>query len=742
MTNNSSHPLSVLEGHLERITYFNAANHYTIAALKTSKTDNLVTIVGPMAGVSVGQALKLQGTWEIHPRYGQQFKIESYEVTLPASVDGIRKYLESGVIKGIGSKMAARLVRYFGTKTLDVIERNPEKLLEVKGIGKNKAASICKAWNDHHVVRGLMQFLQTMGVQTSFCGRIFQEFGPDAEDIIRRNPYRLANDIPGISFYTADTIARRLGVPQDDPQRVCACIMHLVQQSINEGHIFTLQDQLLQRCQEHFEIKPNIAQDMLDSLSDSGDLVVEISADDPDTGAVYLKALHQAETGLANRLKALLSIPVILPDIDPERISSEVHKKLAIKLSAEQLKVLKEILSHRVAVITGGPGTGKTTLIRSINAIFAALGKQVLLAAPTGRAARRLSEISRKKAETIHRLLGYNFKEDRFDKNQDNPLDADAVVVDEASMVDVILMFHLMQAIPMTAMLILVGDIFQLPSVGPGNVLADMITSNRIPVFYLKKIFRQAHESPIVVNAHKVRRGELPDLRKLSATDHLSEFYFLEQNDAGKVAATIVELCSETLPRRFGFDAVHEIQVLTPMHKGVIGTTNLNQVLQKVLNPNPVLIDTRGSIFKPGDKVMHLRNNYQKEVFNGDIGTISSIDKKEEMLAVKYYDRVVEYDFTELSEISLAYAISVHKSQGSEYPAVIVPIMTQHFVLLQRNLLYTAITRATKLVILIGTRKALAIALKNNKPRKRLTGLAFKLHEKRGPVTTVIPEIP
>lgn len=723
MTDNASPALTVLEGHLERITYVNAENHYTIATLKTSKTNNLVTIVGTMAGVSAGQALKLQGTWEIHSKYGQQFKIESYEVTLPASVDGIRKYLASGVIKGIGSATAASLVRSFGSRTLKVIEQNPEQLLEVSGIGKNKAALICKAWNEHHVVRGLMQFLQSMGVNTSLCARIFQKFGLDAVKIIRSDPYCLASDIPGVGFYIADTVARRLGVPKDDPGRVRACIMHLMQQSVNEGHVFYYKDLLLERCQKHFQIKPNIAADTIAALSDSEELVLETAVDDSDTQAVYLKTLYQAETGLANRLKALLSVPVTAPDMHPESILSEVHKKLAIKLSAEQLNVLEKILSHRVAVITGGPGTGKTTLIRSIHAVYAALGKHVLLAAPTGRAARRLSEVSRQKAETIHKLLGYNFKADRFEKNRDNPLDADVVIIDEASMVDVLLMFHLMQAVPMTAALILVGDIFQLPPVGPGNVLSDMIACKHMPVFYLKKIFRQAHESPIVVNAHKVRQGELPIFKKLSLTEDLSEFYFVEQGDAGQVADKIVVLCSRTLPEHFGFDPMHEVQVLTPMHKGVIGTINLNHVLQKVLNPNPVLIETRGSIFKSGDKVMHLKNNYQKEVFNGDIGTIIRIDKKEEMLAVKYYGRVVDYDFTELSEISLAYAISVHKSQGSEYPAVIVPIMTQHFVLLQRNLLYTAITRATKLVILIGTKKALAIALKNDKPRKRLTGL-------------------
>ncbi|MEE8552296.1 MAG: AAA family ATPase, partial [Desulfobacterales bacterium] len=422
-----------------------------------------------------------------------------------------------------------------------------------------------------------------------------------------------------------------------------------------------------------------------------------------------------------------LSVPVIPPDIDTERISTEVQKKLAITLSSEQLDVLKEILSHRATIITGGPGTGKTTLIRSINAIFAALGKHVLLAAPTGRAARRLSEVTRRKAKTIHKLLGYNFKEDLFDKNQDNPLVADAVIIDEASMVDTLLMFHLIQAVPVTSVLILVGDIFQLPSVGPGNVLSDMIKSTRTPVYYLKKIFRQAHESPIIVNAHRVRHGEFPLLKPLDDSEDLSEFYFLEQNDPDKVVSTIVKLCSKAIPMRFDLDSVHDVQVLTPMHKGVVGTTNLNQVLQKVLNPNPVMIETRGNTFKIGDKVMHLINNYQKEVFNGDIGTISDIDRKKEVLSVDYYGRIVNYDFAEMDEISLSYAISVHKSQGSEYPAVIVPIMHQHFVLLQRNLLYTAITRGKNLVILIGTKKALSIAINNNKPKKRLSGLAYRL---------------
>ncbi|MBU1163290.1 MAG: ATP-dependent RecD-like DNA helicase [Proteobacteria bacterium] len=724
---NTPLPLNALEGKLEQITYFNKETLYTIAKLKTGNTDNLVTVVGFMGGVSPGEALRIKGTWETHPKYGQQFRIKSYDVTLPASVEGIRNYLQSGIIKGIGPMMASRMVKRFGADTLNVIENCPEKLLEVEGIGKTKATSISNAWKNHHAIRSLMQFLQEAGVKTSYSSILLKEYGMDALKIIQSNPYCLANDIPGIGFYAADTIALSLGKLENEPERVRACIIHLMQQSTNDGHVFAYMDQLTARCKNLFQIDSETTEEAIEDLSASGDLIIENKAKVPDKKAVYLKALHQAEAGLANRLKALLSVPVVPQGIDTEQISNEVLKKLAIRLSQEQLNVLEKIFFYRAVIITGGPGTGKTTLIRSINAVFEALGKQISLAAPTGRAARRLAELTHRDAKTIHRLLGYNFKDNLFDKNQDNPLDADAVIIDEASMVDTYLMFHLLNAIPMTSMLIMVGDVFQLPSVGPGNVLDDMIKSDIIPVFYLKKIFRQARESSIILNAHRVLKGEFPLLKHINEATDLSEFYFIEQNNPEKVVSTIVELCTRAVPERFGFDPVNEIQVLTPMHKGVVGTINLNQVLQKALNPSPVMINAINNSFKIGDKVMHLKNNYQKEVFNGDIGTIISIDGKKEELSVDFYGREVSYDFTETGELSLAYAISVHKSQGSEYPAVIIPLMTHHYALLQRNLLYTAITRGEKLVILIGMKKALDIALKNDKPRQRLSMLAERL---------------
>jgi exodeoxyribonuclease V alpha subunit len=720
-------PKTTLEGEVERITYSNPETHYTIAKLKTSKTHNMVTIVGSMPAVKPGQFLKIEGTWETHPKYGQQFKIKSYEETLPATISGIKKYLASGIVKGIGPSTAHRMVSRFGAKTFEIIEKNPERLMEVDGVGQAKAALICDAWKYNHAARSVTQLLQNTGVKTAYCAQILKTYGADAVNIIRNDPYRLATDIPWIGFYFADRIALKMGVSRDDTRRVRACIIHVIQQFINEGHVFVFENQLVAQCADLFSLETDITRYSIEKLSVDGELVIENTPDTSENRIVYLKEIHQAETGISNRIKALLSVPVIPPSIDAERISKEVQKKLAIALSREQIDVLEKILSHRAVIITGGPGTGKTTLIKSVNAIFEALGKRVLLATPTGRAARRLSEVTRRNAKTIHRLLGVNFKSGLFDKNRDNPLDADAVIIDEASMVDTLLMFHLINAVPMTAVLILVGDVFQLPSIGPGNVLSDMIKSARTPIFYLKKIFRQAHKSPIVFNAHKIRQGEFPVFKPLNHTEGLSEFYFIEQNDPNTVVATILELCNKTIPERFNFDPVHEVQILTPMHKGVIGTTHLNQVLQEVLNPNPVIIEARGSTFKIGDKVMHLKNNYQKEVFNGDIGTIRTVDVKENVFSVDFYGRTVSYDFTEMDEISLAYAITVHKSQGSEYPAVILPIMTQHFVLLQRNLLYTAITRGKKLVILIGTKKALAIALKNDTPKKRLSGLAFRL---------------
>lgn len=716
-----------LEGHLEHITYHNKENNYTVAKLSLGRARNPVTIIGHMAGVSPGQALKLEGNWQTHPKYGQQFKVQSYDVIIPATVDGIRKYLESGAIKGIGSSMADRLVAAFGTETFEIIENNPERLTEIEGIGETKADMIRIAWQDHQGIRGLMKFLQDMQVQTSLCAKIYSEYGPDAVEILSTEPYQLADDLPGVGFVVADTIARNLGLAKAEPERVRAAVLHLIYTMAEDGHTFAEEENLVARCENLFQVDHDTIHTAVDELMAANQIVAEALGPDSQTRALYLKELHQAETGLANRLKALLSVPQQPVKIDPEQIVAEVQKKLAINLSAEQLNVLEQIFSHRISIITGGPGTGKTTLLRSITAVFESLGKSVELAAPTGRAARRLADVTRRKAKTIHRLLGYSFRDGQFIRNQDNPLDADALIVDEASMVDTVLMYNFLKAVPPSAVLVLVGDVFQLPSVGPGNVLADIIQSNCMPVFYLNKIFRQDRESPIVLNAHRVRDGKTPDFDSSDRIDGHSEFYFLEQDDPQQVVSTIVQLCRQKLPQLFGIDPIHDLQVLTPMHKGLVGTINLNHVLQDALNPNPVLQESIGSSFKINDKVMHLKNNYQKDVYNGDIGTVRHIDKKNGQLLVDYYGRTVEYNASDLDEITVAYAISVHKSQGSEYPAVIIPLLTQHYVMLQRNLLYTAMTRGKKLVILIGTRKALSIALKNDQPQQRLSRLADRL---------------
>jgi exodeoxyribonuclease V alpha subunit len=727
-TENKTANTTTIEGHLERITYFNEDTHYTIARLRPAGLTSTVTVVGYLAGVSLGESLRVIGKWETHPKYGQQLKIDTFEVTLPAGLEGIRTYLGSGVIKGIGPSLASKLVKAYGTETLEVIESRPERLVEVDGIGEAKAAAIQNGWSKHHALRGLMQFLQKMGVQTSYCARIFKIYGSEAVTLIREDPYVLAEDFPGAGFVIADTIARKQGVEIENPERVRSCILHLILQNADDGHTFAERENLVLRCENQFQISRMACENVMDELAEAGVVHVEPIAADPWASAVYLKELYQAESGLAERLQAMMSVPLEPVEIKSESIAKEVHQQLALNLSAEQLQVLERVFSHRIAIITGGPGTGKTTLLRSISTVFRAQGRRLLLAAPTGRAARRLAEVTRRKATTIHRLLGYNFIDNGFMRNRDNPLDADAVIIDEASMVDTVLMHHLLAAIPLSAQLILVGDVFQLPSVGPGNVLADIIDSGCIPVFYLNKIFRQDRESAIIVNAHRVREGDFPDFPESTEIDERSDFYFLEQPNPDRAAAGIVELCCKQLPGIFDLDPVNDIQVLTPMHKGAVGTINLNNLLQRVLNRQSADSKTTGFSFKAGDKVMHLKNNYQKEVYNGDIGKVETIDNEKSELAVNYYGKTVRYDFDELDEITMAYAITIHKSQGSEYPAVIVPLMTQHYVLLQRNLLYTAMTRGKKIVVLIGTRKALNIALRNDKPRRRLSGLTARLN--------------
>ncbi|MGD9972799.1 MAG: ATP-dependent RecD-like DNA helicase [Desulfatirhabdiaceae bacterium] len=723
---NSERQSTSLEGHIEKITFYNPDNHYTIARFRVANADTRVTVVGFLPEPSPGENLFITGFWDVHARYGQQLKIEHAETRMPSTVDGIREYLKSGFITGVSAKKLSGIVKHFGESTLDIIETHSERLTEVKGIGEVIALRIAESWKSHHAARRLMQFLEEAGVPASHTARILKQYGMDSVDILTANPYQAALDIPGVGFYIADRIAQHLGAPPDQPARIRACVLYILEQAAQEGHTGICKSDLLYRLSSLFSIENDRSESEIDSLVQGRDVILDrhIHCDE---SVVFLKHLHDAELGISRRIHALQSVPVHLPPMNPDDIADAVRMNLAIQPSPEQLSVLENILQHKVAIITGGPGTGKTTLIRSICAVFKRLGKKIALAAPTGRASRRLSEVTRARAQTIHRLLLYDPVENVFLKNRDDPLEIDVAIIDETSMVDVILMLHLVNALPPTASLILVGDRFQLPSVGPGNVLADMIDSGVIKTYELTEIFRQAAESPIVMNAHRVRQGAMPVVERGQDPGDLSEFYFIEQSNPDIVLKHILDMSKNRIPQTFGYDPIGQIQVITPMHKGIVGTIHLNQMLQKTLNPDPIGIEVYGTAYKTGDKVMHLKNNYAKEIFNGDIGVVSGVDRQKIQVTVDYDDRIVTYDRDELQDLTLAYAISVHKSQGSEYPAVIVPVMNQHFAMLQRNLLYTAITRGKNLVILIGTRQALQTAVNNNQNGRRLSILAVKL---------------
>lgn len=729
--------MPTVEGHLEHITFHNPETHYTVARFRVPGAAGLVTLVGIIPDPAVGEALKVGGRWETHPKFGQQLKVETVEAVLPATIDGISQYLASGLIKGIGPKTARRLVDRFGENTLEVIEADPNRLQEIEGIGKTRAAWIRRTWEEHHAVRKLMEFLQKIGVKASFSAKLIDLYGPDALNIIREDPFRLAEDLPRIGFRIAVAVIRHLDFPVDPAEQARMCIMHLVRESLDEGHTWEAEKSLILRCREGFGIDPELSLETIAQLIDDRELVRTVGPLPAGETQLFLKSSHDAEVGIAHRIRALLSVPFRNRVMDPERMTEAVLKRLAIRLSPDQVGVLEGVLSHRISVITGGPGTGKTTLIRSLAAILEMSGSRVLLAAPTGRAARRLADLSGRDAYTLHKLLGYIPSEGRFSKNRDNPLQTEAMIVDEASMVDTQLMFHLLEAVPAVSMLVMVGDAYQLPAIGAGNVLADIIASHRVPVFYLTDIFRQEQESAIIADAHRVRQGERPTLVAPESDPAAGSFYFIEAVGSKAVASIIVSLCREEIPRQVaGIDPVRGIQVLTPMHGGDAGTLTLNPLLQRALNPAADRgIRLGGTRFGVGDKVMHLKNNYEKEVFNGDIGMVADIDRANRLMTVDYDGRLVEYDVTETDEIILAYAITVHKSQGSEYPVVVMPVTTRHYPMLQRNLIYTAMTRARHLAIFVGAVRALEIALKNNRSGQRRTGLAERLAEMEAPET-------
>lgn len=787
--------MEILEGILERITFYSSETSYMVGRLGCKGKEN-VTIVGYFPPFQEGESLLLRGEWTVHPRYGQQFLVKECESVIPTSRKGLERFLASGLIKGVGSHTARLLLKHFGLEVLEVIGEDPSRLTEVPGIGPRKAALIHQSYLQQQEIREVMLFLQHYGVSPGLAVRIFRHYGKDSIPLLKENPYRLAEEVYGIGFITADKIARKLGLPFNAPQRVRAAFLFLLNQAADEGHVYLPQAELLRRvvdilCRPEKEAvvadhpageeEPAASAEAAKAVAGKGkgggrkkkpaepapaEMVERAAAhrleevpenlppslvlgqlrglvqerllfQEQDPGGeeiIYAAPFYYAEKGVAQKMFALLQRQLVLFVPQESDLLQAVLQEEKLKLAAEQVEAVRGACENGVMVITGGPGTGKTTTIRTLIKIFARFRLKILLAAPTGRAARRMTEATGMEAKTIHRLLEYSFVEGqgfRFQRNEDNPLNAQVIIVDEVSMVDLILFYNLLKALPDGCRLILVGDVDQLPSVGAGNVLRDVLNSEIVPSVCLKTIFRQARESMIIVNAHQINKGEFPHLNKRD-----KDFFFVPEENPERVTEIIVELCRERLPRFGSFDPMEEIQVLTPMRRSKAGVEILNSLLQQELNPPTRYkgeISYGGFNFRLGDKVMQIRNNYEKEVFNGDIGRITALDQEDGELIVTYPDqngsREVVYDTAGLDELVLAYAVSVHKSQGSEYPVVVMPVITQHYILLQRNLLYTAITRARRLVVLVGTRRAIAIAVHNNRVVQRYSNLALRLQQ-------------
>lgn len=714
--------LDSVEGTIEEIVFYNPDNGYTVCRFLPESGD-LLTVVGNFPPLSPGAVLRLKGRWEVSPRFGRQFKAEHFTLTLPASVKGIEKFLASGLVKGVGPVLAGRIVRKFGAETISVLTDAPAKLRQVEGVGDVKLAEIVASWREHREVRDLIMFLQDHDISTNLATKIYRQYGDRSFGVLKANPYQLCFDIWGIGFKTADQIALKLGLEPSSPERIKAYILYILEKDNEQGHVFSLASEVKSRCSSDLGVDGGEIGKEIETLSKKGRIVIEDSNGDL---ALYLPFLHAAQEDIAGRIHRLSRFACGKPEFDLEKALSDVEQEMNLEFSGLQRRAIKQSFERKILVITGGPGTGKTTIIRAIVELFKKWDRQVVLAAPTGRAAKRLSEATGREAKTIHRVLEFSPKEAKFKKNERNPLRAEAVIIDEFSMVDVPLMHNFLKAVPDSMRLILVGDKDQLPSVGPGTLLNDIIESGTVEVVRLEEIFRQEAGSLIVVNAHRVNQGQSLIYPVRGATD--SDFYFIHQEDENRVFGIIMKLSSVSIPERLGVSSLStDIQVLSPMYRGVVGVDNLNQELQKRLNPQKEPLKTGSKEFRLRDKVMQLRNDYEKEVFNGDMGNVVHIDRPKFRVFVDYYGKTVSYEKDELADITPAYAVSVHKAQGSEYQAVIMPLLTQHFLMLQRNLFYTALTRAKKLSIIIGSYKALYIAIKNDKPVHRNSVLSRKL---------------
>lgn len=783
---------ATLCGVIERITFQNEENGYTVARFQPDKAKNgdVVTVVGALPAMSAGENLELSGWWKSHPTYGKQFQVENYKVLLPATIQGIKKYLGSGLIKGIGPKTSSRIVDHFGLRTLEILEENPIRLVEVPSLGRKRADLIQKAWQEQKSIKEVMVFLQGLGISTGLAVRIYKKYGDDSIMIVKHQPYKLADDVFGIGFKTADKIAISLGIAGDSPERLKAALKFCLSEASEDGHVFLPREKLLEKSQAFLEeielaqieaaldalqAENSVETERLHALESLPELtrpqhersatpseeeeweremretpsVYEFSLEDEDNfhsdpwempppaeakfEAIYLPPFHHAEMGIAGGLFRLRTTPpskdrlANFKTVSFEQVFDYLANKEELNLNERQREAVRLSLTEKVSVLTGGPGTGKTTSMRALLRIMAVKKKKVILAAPTGRAAKRLSEATGAPATTIHRLLELRpGGKPAFDR--DNPLDTDMVIVDEASMLDVLLINRLLQAIPNGAHFLLVGDTDQLPSVGAGNVLGDIVQSGVIPVVRLEHIFRQDATSAIISNAHLINDGQMPNWG-----GSIRDFFFFNEDDTEKCAELLVDVVARRIPAKFGFDPIKDVQVLAPMHRTAAGVATLNQQLQETLNPPKDGKTERkmgGRVFRVGDKVMQLKNNYDKLVFNGDGGIITAIDNEDQFITIQLEDgQPVDYDFSELDELSLAYAVSVHKSQGSEYPVVVMPLVSSHFMMLQRNLVYTAVTRARKLVVLVGSRRALGMAVRNNKTSQRYSALAVRLRE-------------
>ena len=699
---------------VERITYQNAENGYSVMKVKVKGYDDLVTLVGNLLEVPAGSVLLCEGEWRVDKRYGQQFQCETWEEVMPATAYGIEKYLGSGLVKGIGPKFAKLIVGHFGTDTIEVIETDIERLYEVPGIGKKRVEKISESWEKQKDIKNVMLFLQGFGVSTAYAAKIYRQYGKESIDKVKENPYRLADDIWGIGFKTADGIARKMGYEMNDERRLRSGLIYTLNQLADEGHCYAEEQQLIATARQLLEADEECIRTAMTHAIETEDLML-------DGTGIYLPPFYYAECGTANRLSTLVHTKEVGSIFTARFDLAKLQRETGIEYDEVQVEAIRQAIASKVMVLTGGPGTGKTTTTKAIIAALQSAGMRILLAAPTGRAAKRMSEATGMEAKTIHRLLEYN-PQDGYKRNDENPLEGDALIVDECSMIDIILMNNLTKALPTTMRLVLVGDINQLPSVGAGNVLRDIIDSGVIPVVRLTRIFRQAQSSRIVMSAHAINRGCFPDISNGQHTD----FFFMKQEEPEKVAETIVSLVRDRLPKAYRQPTAN-IQVLTPMQRGVVGAANLNMALQQALNHNTAALVRGGYTYKEGDRVMQLRNNYDKDVYNGDLGYVRSVDMEERTLTVDFDGQLVEYEVSELDELTLAYATTIHKSQGSEYPIVVMPVLMTHYVMLQRNLIYTGITRAKKICVLVGQTKALAYAIHNMKVLKRNTRLKERL---------------